>query len=68
MIPALLCCLFVIYLYRTLNEPSGDAIPGDSSNSNPPGQSAMEGLERELVLLRGRLQALAAAQAGEESE
>ena len=68
MIPALLSCLFVFYLYRTLNETNGDGGSDEISKSTSTGQSEMKALERELALLRRRLQTLVAAQTGGETE
>ena len=56
MIPALLSCLFVLYLYRTLNEP--DTIEQQTGLSASESQSEIDALERQLVDLRQRLERL----------
>ena len=62
MIPALLSCLFVLYLYRTLNEPGAANPTEEVENSNSANEFDLDGLDRELSLLRQRLAKLTEAQ------
>lgn len=62
MIPAILTCVFVLYLYHSLNAPKNDG-----STARAPGTSASD-LARRLEELEHRLQALASNKTSGESK
>ncbi len=60
MIPALLSCVFVLYLYRTLNSPGAGELAGDDSRS----ATNVAGLESRLDALESRIERLSKARGG----
>jgi hypothetical protein len=57
MIPAVLSCLFVIYLYRTLNQPDA-AAPGFATGADGD-QDVLNDIAARLAALETRLRKLA---------
>ncbi len=55
MIPAILSCLFVLYLYRTLNEPATVEHPTSAVQAS----SSAESMSQRLQELQARLDRLA---------
>lgn len=53
MIPAILSCIFVAYLYRTLNAPEGTA-----ANSDQAAGSATDSIQQRIQRLSSRLEQL----------
>ncbi|SMP42614.1 hypothetical protein SAMN06265222_101811 [Neorhodopirellula lusitana] len=66
MIPALLSCLFVLYLYRTLNAPESDA--ADSTDAADGAVSGHSELSEQLSGLQSRIDAIASELSGRASK
>ncbi|HBE71504.1 MAG TPA: hypothetical protein DDW52_25440 [Planctomycetaceae bacterium] len=62
MIPAVLSCVFVFYLYRTLNAPASEA--DSAGESSPSSESNLDGLKKDLENLRSRLEGLSVQNKG----
>ncbi len=63
MIPAILSCIFVIYLYRTLNAANSNEASADGSN--PPSDGGIADLSDELKSLHSRLERIASQTQGD---
>lgn len=64
MIPAILSCLFVLYLYRTLNSPEES---GPDASGSDRGRSSTANVEQRIRELQQRVEQLTAALEGRKS-
>jgi hypothetical protein len=63
MIPAILSCIFVLYLYRTLDAANSESDP--ASKVDPQSNVNLATLSKELASLQSRLQSLASESKGD---
>ncbi len=67
MIPAILSCLFVIYLYRTLNAPPADETASAPAGDDDASSRSLEALTERLGELETRLRVIQSDRARRQS-